>query len=357
VVPTPSFAGIEVNSTRGEQVFLAQGCPSCHTVRGEQQKAATNAAPNIVSRLDRNYTAASMASEFWNHAPQMWEATKKNPTLKLELSESDAADLFGFFYAVRFFESLGDGGRGKRVFTQKCAKCHALAGGGLPGSPVPEWGSLVDPVDLVRRTWSHADDIVKALDSRKEKWSRLDSQEMTDLLVYLQNLPATRSRELHFELPAGEKGAELISTKGCVNCHTGSMALEKRLGKLTLTEVATAMWNHAPQITSRIPQMTVGEMREIISYAWSQQFFSPSGDERRGRSVFQAKCSSCHEGSGTAPRILPRSIPYSAQTMVSAVWRHDWRMIEEAAQRGQIWPTLTASQMADVAAYLSSPRQ
>jgi len=102
VVPTPSFAGIEVNSTRGEQVFLAQGCPSCHTVRGEQQKAATNAAPNIVSRLDRNYTAASMASEFWNHAPQMWEATKKNPTLKLELSESDAADLFGFFMQCDF---------------------------------------------------------------------------------------------------------------------------------------------------------------------------------------------------------------------------------------------------------------
>ncbi|MBZ5678426.1 MAG: cytochrome c [Acidobacteriia bacterium] len=352
LVPAPSFAGIEINSKRGEQVFLTQGCPTCHTVRGGEQKAA----PNIVRRLDRNYTAAAMASEFWNHAPQMWEAAKKNPSLKPELSESDVADLFGFLYAVRFFENLGDAGRGKRVFTQNCVKCHALVGDGVPGNPVAEWASLVDPVDLLRRTWLHADDIVRALDSRREKWSRLDSQEMTDLLVYLQNLPATRSRELHFELPTGEKGAELISAKGCVDCHKGSLALEKRLGKLTLTEVATAMWNHAPKITSRMPRMTVEEMREIISYAWSQQFFSPLGDERRGRRVFQAKCSSCHEGSGTARRIRPRSTPYSALTMVSAVWRHDWRMIELAAQKGQSWPTLTASQMADLAAYLGSLR-
>jgi len=353
----PSFGGVEINSKRGEQIFLTQGCPTCHAVRGEQQKAAATTAPNIVRRLDRNYTAASMASEFWNHAPQMWEAVKKNPTLKLELSESDVADLFGFFYASRFFEGLGDGGRGKRVFTQKCAKCHTLSGDGVPGNPVPDWNSLADPVDLVRRTWLHADDIIRALDSRKESWSRLDPQELTDLLVYLQNLPATRSRELQFDLPTGEKGAELISAKGCVNCHTGSMALETRLGKLTLTEVATAMWNHAPQITGRIPRMTVEEMREIISYAWSQQFFSPSGDERRGRRVFQSKCSSCHEGSGTAPRIGPRSTPYSSLTMVSIVWRHDWRMIEAATQKGQSWPTLTPSQMADVAAYLSSLRK
>lgn len=356
LAPTPSFAGIEINSRQGEQVFLAHGCPTCHTARGEPQKAAPKAAPDIVGRLDRDYTAASMASEFWNHAPQMWEAVKKNPTLKLELSESDVADLFGFFYSVRFFESLGDGGRGKRVFTQKCAECHALVGDGVPGNAVPDWASLEDPVDLVRRAWLHADDIVRALDSRREKWSRLDNQEMTDLLVYLQNLPATRSRELHLELPAGGKGAALISQKGCADCHKGPMALEKRLGKLTLTEVATAMWNHAPKVTSRIPRMTVEEMREIISYAWSQQFFSPQGDGRRGRRVFQTKCSSCHEGSGSAPRIRPRSTPYSALTMVAAVWRHDWRMMEAAAQRGQSWPTLTAAQMADVAAYLGSIR-
>jgi len=110
VVPTPSFAGIEVNSTRGEQVFLAQGCPSCHTVRGEQQKAATNAAPNIVSRLDRNYTAASMASEFWNHAPQMWEATKKS-NAQAGVIRVGCCRSVRIFYAVRFFESLGDGGR------------------------------------------------------------------------------------------------------------------------------------------------------------------------------------------------------------------------------------------------------
>ena len=231
LVATWSFAGIDVNSERGEQVFLTQGCPTCHTVHGEPQKAAPNAAPDIIRRLDRNYTAASMASEFWNHAPQMWEAAKKNPTLKLELSEPDVADLFSFFYTARFFENLGDGGRGKGLFTQKCAKCHALVGDGVPGNPVPDWASLADPVDLVRRAWLHAGDIVRALDNRREKWSRLDSQEMTDLLVYLQNLPATRSRESHLELPTGEKGAELISQKGCVDCHKGPMALENRLGK------------------------------------------------------------------------------------------------------------------------------
>jgi cytochrome c2 len=84
---TPSFGGIEANSKRGEQVFLTQGCPTCHAVRGEPQNAASGAIPNVVRRLDRNYTAAAMASEFWNHAPQMWEAAKKNPALKPELTD------------------------------------------------------------------------------------------------------------------------------------------------------------------------------------------------------------------------------------------------------------------------------
>jgi mono/diheme cytochrome c family protein len=358
---TLSFGGIAANSRRGEQVFLAQGCPACHAVRGESPAASSGAAlgvaPNIVRRLDRNYTAAAMASEFWNHAPQMWAAAKSNPALKPELAESDVADLFGFLYAVRFFESPGDAARGKRIFTQKCAQCHALTGGGLVARPAESWASLADPVELVRRMWLHADDMVKAIDSRKEHWSRLESREMTDVLVYLQNLPATRSRELHLELPTGEKGAELISSKGCAECHTGNMALEARLGKLTLTDAAAAMWNHAPKMAGRVPSVTVEDMREIISYAWSQQFFSPAGDERRGGVVFHDKCSTCHEKSGIGPEIRPRRAPYSALTMVSAVWRHDGKMVEEAAKSGHTWPTLTASQMTDLASYLSSLRE
>ena len=53
----------------------------------------------------------------WNHAPMMWTAIRENSVRPPDLDEQAAADLFAYFYSVRFFENPGDAGRGKQLFT------------------------------------------------------------------------------------------------------------------------------------------------------------------------------------------------------------------------------------------------
>ena len=44
-----------------------------------------------------------------------------------ELSEQQAADLFVYFFAARYFEQPGDAKRGQRVFLGKrCGECHGV---------------------------------------------------------------------------------------------------------------------------------------------------------------------------------------------------------------------------------------
>ena len=219
-------------------------------------------------------------------------------------------------------------------------------------------GCAVDPIDMVQRMWVHVQDVVKALDSRDLHWRELSAQDLTDLLVYLQNIPATKPPRLDFVLPAGDVGAELIREKGCTECHSGPTALERTLWRKTLTEAAVEMWNHAQKMPTRTPDISVDEMREIISYAWSQEFFTPRGNPVQGRRVFDGKCNgACHGLPALAPAIRTRVSDYTAMSIVAAVWAHDSKQLMEKAERDRAWPTLSPSEMANVIAYLNSLRK
>lgn len=348
----------EVSSRRGAELFFSYGCSGCHAVNGKGQKAA----PDLGRRLDREYTAAGMASRMWNHAPTMWKAIDQSRATVPALSPGDAADIFAFFYSVRFFEKPGDAARGKQAWMAKnCAACHGLPGpsGAAAGKTiaknVAEWRSLADPVELVQQMWNHAGAMRKAAAEKKVKWPALSAQELTDLLVWLQNLPIARVENLHFALPSGNKGAALLDSKGCVNCHKGSLALDGRLPNRTLTEVAAAMWNHAPKMAGKTdPELDGDDMREIIAHVWGRQFFQPKGDPDRGSAVFQGRCASCHVQGGTLGAPSPDKMhgERSAIEMVSALWRHGPRMLSELERQGKPWPSLTPSEMANVVSYL-----
>src|SRR6266542_3695555 len=112
------------DSLRGERVFTDQSCIQCHSINGEGGKSA----PDLGKRIDRNYTPALLASVMWNHAPRMWAAMEARGIQRPVLGEQTAADLFAYFYSSRFFEKLGDAGRGKRAFSAKhCAHCHGIS--------------------------------------------------------------------------------------------------------------------------------------------------------------------------------------------------------------------------------------
>jgi len=247
---------------------------------------------------------------------------------------------------ARYFDKPGDASRGKAVFKDKnCGTCHALKG---PAIEIEQWKSLRDPVELVERMWNHSIQMKASLNYRGIGFPQLDSGELTDLLVYLQNLPALRDATYQFRLPVDGSGAELLDSKGCTKCHIGDNALTgERIGKRTLTEIAAAMWNHAPKMRQQSAPLTSNEMREILGHLWSKSFFAGHGGKAdRGGKFFAANCVGCHDAQKVA-----KGREMSAVTMVSALWMHGPKMMAEVEKREKDWPRFTPAAVADVIAY------
>ncbi|HUA20562.1 MAG TPA: c-type cytochrome [Bryobacteraceae bacterium] len=346
-------ASFQADAQRGSDFFKTQGCVNCHAVQGQSKAKA----PDLSQRFDRNYTPAGIAALMWNHAPVMWSTMAAQGITPPAVSAQQAADLFAFFYSARYFEKPGEAERGKRLFESKhCADCHAIASGGGPGKPVAQWQSLRDPVVLVESMWDHADLMKTEMANRKIQWPQLTTQDFSDLLVYLQNLPQTRNEEREFAMPAAETGEQLFESKGCTNCHKGQLALEKLLGDSTLTDVAVDLWDHSPQMQQPHPHLTLPEMREVLSYVWAKQFFGSTGDAVKGKKTFEAKkCAACHDNASSgAPTLTKPATPYSAVAMVEVLWHHGPAMERKMHDMHIGWPQLSQSDMANLIAYLNS---
>jgi mono/diheme cytochrome c family protein len=342
------------DARRGEELFTSEQCVQCHSLKG---KGGT-AAPDLARRVDRDFTPTVMASLMWNHAPDMWAAMKKQGIVKSTLSPEAAADLFAYFVSARYFDKPGDAGRGKLVFgARHCADCHGITSSSVAGAPpVAKWESLADPVILAQQMWNHGAKMREEFAKKKLAWSALTAQELTDMLVYLKNLPETRNVAQNFQFPASDAGAALFESKGCAGCHKGSMALENRLRNRTITEIAVDMWDHQPRMKNPPPELSGDEMRQILAYIWARQYFRGAGSADRGKKVFADKsCATCHnDPSSGAPSLKKGKEGYSDISMVAALWDHGPRMLEQMNVRKLAWPRFTALQMSDLIAYLNS---
>ena len=342
------------DAARGEQLFQSQQCVACHSVNG---KGGT-AAPDLGKRIDRDYTPATMASLMWNHAPDMWTAMLKQGIIRPALTPEQSADLFAYFVAAHYFEKLGDAARGKRDFTAKhCDECHGITTSSFLGAPpVAKWDSLADPSLLAQQMWNHGGRMRQAFAQKKLAWSQLTGQELTDMLVYLRNLPETKGVARAFQFAGTGSGEALFASKGCAGCHTGANALESKLRDQSLTDIAADMWNHQPSMKNPPPVLSPDEMRRILGYVWERQYFEGNGDAQRGKKVFADKsCALCHnQPSSGAPSLAKGKDAYSVVSVVSALWLHGPRMLTSMQQKKIAWPRFETQQMADLIAYLNS---
>jgi len=345
------------DARRGEQVFQTQQCIRCHSLKGR----GGTIAPDLARHIDRDYTPTMMASLMWNHAPEMWQTMQRYGIARPEMTPEAAADLFAYFVSARYFEKRGDAARGKQAFAAKhCAECHGVTTSNVPGAPpVAKWESLAEPIILAQQMWNHGARMRQAFAARKLRWSLLTAQELTDILVYLQNLPETRDLRGNFMFPPSETGEALFQSKGCVVCHAGKLALENRLRNRTLTQIAADMWNHQPNMKQPPPNLSQPEMREILAYIWARQYFRGEGNTARGRKVFTEKnCAACHNDASTgAPKLAKGKDAYSAIAMVSVLWQHGPAMLEMKKGKGIQWPRFNAAEMSDLIAYLNSGEQ
>ena len=345
---------LTADSTRGAALFTTLSCVQCHSVNGK----GGGSAPDLGRLADRNFTPSSLAATMWNHAPAMWSAMQAANVPRPNVDEQAADDLFAYFYSTRFFEKPGDAARGKRLFTARgCAGCHGLTAeiqSGIP--PVSRWQDLNRPFALSEAMWNHMPRMLAAMQARRIAWPTLSGQDLSDLLVYLRNLPSTRQFVPEFKIVVGPKGSQLFAEKGCQRCHNSDTSFAGRIRGRTLTDIAAEMWDHGPimaeqKVTPAIFQPD--EMRELLSYVWARQFFEDGRDPEHGRRVFVAKrCASCHE-TGAAPALPAAGHVYSAAAMIAALWRHGPAMLERMKSQGVAWPRLGASDMSGLIAYLN----
>lgn len=346
-----AFVGGDAN--RGAALLRRESCLKCHSIRGE----GGTAAPDLGRATAHSYTPATFASIMWNHAPAMWSAMAAQGIERPKLTEQDGQDLFAYLYSIRYFDHPGEAERGKRVFTAKhCAGCHSLSDPAKgPGNPVTAWKSISDPVILVQQMWNHSSMMKRAMSEHRDEWVQLTSQDLADIVVYLQNLPGVRNKTPEFWLPDPINGVTLFHEKGCDGCHTGSLSLEKRLANQTLTDIAAAMWNHAPKMATNLI-LQPEEMRQIVAFVWGKQYLGPSGNASKGKLVFEKRrCATCHNDPQTNTSKMSRGEKvFSPLTMVGVVWQHGPQMLETMKSRNIEWPRLTPEEMSNVVAFLNT---
>jgi len=353
-------AAVSADSTRGAQVFEVQGCVQCHALNG----VGPNVGPDLGLVADRGFTPAALAATMWNHAPAMWVETKLRNVARPVMDEQQSADLFAFFYSLRFFEEPGDAGRGKSLFaSKKCASCHGInepVGTARNVMPVAEWMAASDPLELVEIMWNHSTAMRDEMARRNIRLPQLKGQDLADLLVYTRRAAGHARPTPVFHPAAADAGQALFESKRCVACH-GPMThfLSTDVRDETLTDIAADMWNHGFDMSLRNTTFAPGEMRQIADYIWFSRTIEGAGEAGRGAQVFAAKkCVVCHDdpasGAPSLAGLTGSGKYFSGASMVSALTRHGPAMLDKMREKHLAWPHFSGEEMSSLIAYLNT---
>jgi mono/diheme cytochrome c family protein len=334
-------------ASRGEEVLRNAGCTGCH-VSGK-------AAPDLAKRLARGHSPTSLAAVMWNHAPAAWANLEQQGIGKPHLNKNQVADLFAYFCSRRYFEVTGSARSGKQFFTAgHCADCHGASGALLtPALQAVSWHTLGDPIALSQQMWNQSVPMRQLASKEEISLPQITRQELTDLLLYLENLPQNRQRIPRFTLGSAEEGRAVFQNKGCVGCHTAKLALEKRSSLFTTAGVAAALWSHGLRPVKNRQLLSYAETQNLLAYIWAAR---TCGNVDRGRKAFaKARCASCHGESGTeggtARAVLPNEGDVST-AVVSALWDHGSSMYAAMQKRSINWPRFTGREIEDLGAFL-----
>lgn len=178
------------DSQEGRQLFRQKGCITCHPVRG----AGSGRAPDLSAHaLPR--TLGQFAGLLWNHAPSMWISMRAQQVTRPQFSNKEMADLIAYLFAERYFEVMGNSGRGKRMFSDKgCSSCHTVGEGVSLAPELARWRGGASPIPLAAALWNHGPRMFERMREQQISWPLFRPGEMVDLMEYLnEGLPRQRT--------------------------------------------------------------------------------------------------------------------------------------------------------------------
>jgi len=349
----------------GARIFGMKGCGQCHAAWAEGKWKA----PDLTSLADAT-TFYGLAADMWNHIPIMRNRMIETGIAQPTLSGNEMADVIAFLFRSSYEEARGDAPAGATVFRDKhCIACHQVAGaGGLAGPDLSHSGQFNSPIDVAAAMWNHGLAMEQAMTARGVERIPLSGSELVDLLAYLRSEGSAEAESRLFPLPGtAGRGRELYESKGCIACHgrrgTGGAGpnLAARGRDWNLMDYAAGMWNKASAMSVQVralgadaPELTAGEMADIVAYLYSLRFFEASGDAVRGRRRIKDNgCLDCHSldgsGQGTASEISRVEGLDSPPAVLAALWNHIGAALEPG---GDSWPIFEDHEMADLVAFL-----
>ena len=184
--------------------------------------------------------------------------------------------------------------------------------------------------------------------------------------------PATAAEEQYVLWGDARKGQRVFAEKGCGSCHAirgVGPSLGPDLGRvparhLTMTQVAGALWNHAPAMKQMAGEKGIAwkpfrgsEMRDLIGFLYATSLLDEPGDPRRGARLFVEKgCATCHSVKGKGGKIGPDLTQWrrfgSPILWAELMWTHALQMEEKAREFGLRWPRFEGNEMVELIGYI-----
>ena len=353
----------------GSRVFGAKGCVRCHTING----VGGQGGPDL-GRLPRPRSFYDLATAMWNHAPRMAERVAQLGGREPRLNSHEAGDLVAFLFTVDYFDPPGKPDVGRRLFAEKrCIVCHQVGGtGGVVGPSLDFLKQYGTPIFLATAMWNHGPEMLEAMKTRGIQRPTFKDDELRDLIAYINSASPVLPQGPLYVLPGrAAEGRLLFVQRRCIECHSvggqgGTVGpdLGERGLHRTPSQFVAAMWNKAPAMLEamkkravRAPLLRPEEMADIVAYLYSVRYFQ-SGDLKKGAEVASAKgCLGCHGLYGERGKVASDLARAEGMDSPAAVLAALWNHVFVKAPAGRVtsaWPELSATEMADLVAYLQS---
>lgn len=355
----------------GARVFGAKGCNKCHAING----LGGTVGPDL-GKTTRPRSLYDLGAAMWNHLPAMLERMEQLGIQRPRLGADEVGDLIAFLFTVDYFDPPGDPHAGEPLFVDKgCVLCHQVGGvGGVIGPNLDAVASLGSPIAVAAAMWNHGPAMSQAMGARGVPRPAFSDRELIDLVAFLKSAaPVSMEAPVQAVPGSADEGRRLFALKRCVECHgepgqggrVGPDLAERTRG-LSLTQFAAAMWNKQPAMARAMaargipaPQVSAGEMADLVAYLYSVRYLGGRGDVARGRALVTRKgCTACHALAGAGGRSAAdlsrvRRLD-SAAAVIAALWNHGLVMRDRGERRGVSWPRLTPEEMADLVAFFAA---
>jgi mono/diheme cytochrome c family protein len=264
------------NATAGRRLFSEKKCIVCHQAGGTGGVVG----PNLDS-LKQFASPIYVASAMWNHGPAMAEAMKAKGVERPTFTGQELRDLIAFLAPATggapegpLYVLPGRPELGRELFVEKsCVKCHSVGGvGGKVGPDLVGLGVRRSPVEFAATIWNKAPAMMAAMAAHGIAVPQLKPEDMADLVAYLYSVKYFASGG---SVP---RGWQVVSSKGCLQCHgvsgeRGKPAsdLKKAKGLDSSAAVLAALWNHTvvtPIVAGKKlewPRLKADEMADLVT--------------------------------------------------------------------------------------------